>query len=315
MSSSDRLLHRGLKLSHLRMILAFAETAQIGAAALRLGITQPAASRLLSEIDAILGVAVRERSGRGVTLTEAGRVLAGRADRVMLELQEAERELTEISAGGVGLVRIGAVTAPALDIVLPALRTARLSHPRIESEVVVASSDILCEQLATGRLDFAIGRVPPRVDARQFDGVMIAPEPVALVVRRGHRLAETPPANARDLLEFDWVMPGADNPLRGAVLARLEALGLPRPNQRLSTSSFLLTLALLQQSNVVAPLARAVADQFATGPDAPFAQVQLDLGITVSPFSLLTRRDVRLPASVETILHLMRLSFPALRAV
>lgn len=299
---------RGIKLSHLQMIDAFAETGQIGAAAGRLGISQPAASRLLSEIEAILGVPVRARAGRGAVLTEAGQALAGRAGRVLHELHEAAREVAEVTGGGVGQARIGAVTAPALDLVLPALRTARLSHPKISAEVVVASSDILCDQLLAGRLDFVIGRVPTGVDAGQFDGTVIAPEPVALVVRKGHRLAEAPPQRLAEVLEFDWVMPGEDSPLAGAVLRRLAELGLPRPSQRLSTASFLLTLALLRQSNVVAPLAQAVADQFAAGPGAPLVQVRADFGITVSPYSLLTRKGARLSAAAETVLSLIRLA-------
>lgn len=308
MSGAPNLLGRGLKLSHLQVMSAFADTGHIGLAADRLGIAQPAASRLLSEVEAILGTPVRQRLGRGVVLTEAGQRLADRAVRVMQELQEAAREVAEVAAGGVGRVRIGAVTAPAMDIVLPALRTARLSHPRIESEVVVASSDILCDQLAAGRLDFVFGRVPAGVDASAFDGVVIAPEPVALVVRRGHRLAERPPLRPEELLDYDWVMPGEDSPLARAVMARLAELGLPRPSQRLSTASFLLTLALLQQSNVVAPLAQAVADNFARDASAPFVQVSLDLGITVSPFSLLTRKGARLTSAAETVLGIIRLA-------
>ena len=308
MSWTQGLLGRGLKLSHLQMMAAFADTGQIGVAAGRLGITQPAASRLLSEVEIILGAPVRARSGRGVVLTEAGRVLAGRAARVLQEVQEAAREVTEVTGGGVGRVRIGAVTAPALDLVLPALRTARLSHPKISAEVVVAASDILCDQLLAGRLDFVIGRVPAGVDAGQFDGEVIAAEPVALVVRRGHRLAEVPPVRLAEVMDFDWVMPGEESPLARAVLARLAELGLPRPNQRLSTASFLLTLAMLQQSNVVAPLAQAVADQFAAGPGAPLVQVEADFGITVAPYSLLTRKGARLTAASETILGLIRLA-------
>jgi hypothetical protein len=102
-------------------------------------------------------------------------------------------------------------------------------------------------------------------------------------------------------------MPGEDSPLARAVLERLAALGLGRPSQRLSTSSFLLTLALLRQSNVVAPLAKAVADQFATGPDAPLVQVAAEFGISVAPYSLLTRKGARLTAAAETVLALVRL--------
>ena len=88
----DFLLQKGLKISHLRMMAAFAETGQIGAAAQALGITQPAASRLLAEIERIAGVPVHIRSGRGVSLTEAGQVLARRAGRVLLEMRDVPVE-------------------------------------------------------------------------------------------------------------------------------------------------------------------------------------------------------------------------------
>ncbi|MDM7932356.1 LysR substrate-binding domain-containing protein [Tabrizicola sp.] len=307
MNLPQSLLSRGIKLSHLQILAAFAETGQIGAAAVQVGIAQPAASRLLSEVEVMLGLPVRQRSGRGVILTEAGRSLADRAARVLQELAEAAREVAEIAGGGVGRVKIGAVTAPALDIVLPTLRQARTSHPAIACDVVVAGSDVLCGQLASGALDMAIGRVPPTVDPALFEAVVIAPEPVALVVRRGHPLAEAPPRDAMALFAHDWVMPGEDSPLAQAVLARLAELGLPRPVQHLSTSSFLLTLAALQQADAVAPMAKAVADEFASGPAAPFVQIALDLSIAVAPFSLLTRKAARLTAAAETVLSLIRL--------
>lgn len=301
----DALLSRGMKLSHLRMMAAFAESGQIGAAAQAMGITQPAASRLLSEVERIVGTPVHTRSGRGVSLTAAGIMLARRAERVLMEMRDAAREMAEAGGGQVGTVGIGAVTAPALNNVLPALRTARLSHPGILTEVVVASSEVLFEQLLSGRIDFAIARIPNGGDPAQIDARIIAPEPVALMVRKDHRLANAVPARNADLLDFDWVMPGSDSPLGAAVLARLAELGLPAPQQRLSTASFLLTLALLQQSNSIAPLAQAVADQFASGPDAAFAIIRADLAISVAPYSLLTRRGVFLPPAARTILGLI----------
>ncbi len=302
---SDALLNRGMKLSHLRMMAAFAESGQIGVAAQAMGITQPAASRLLSEIERIVGTPVHVRAGRGVGLTLAGEMLARRAERVLMEMRDAAREMAEAGGGQVGKVGIGAVTAPALDIVLPALRTARLSHPSIQTEVIVASSDILFEQLLSGRIDFAIARIPTGADASQIDAQVIASEPVALMVRKGHRLANAVLASPRELLEYDWVMPGNDSPLGLAVRARLAERGLQAPQQRLSTASFLLTLALLQQSNAIAPLAQAVANQFASGPDAAFAIIQSDLAISVAPYSLLTRRSVFLPPAARTILGLI----------
>lgn len=301
----DALQRRGLKLAHLRLMAALADTGQIGLAAAALGTTQPAASRLLAELERILGHPVHQRSGRGIALTPAGQALARRARKVQIELAETAREIQELAQGGAGHVRIGAVTAPALDLVLPALRTARLSHPGVTAEVTVGPSDALCRQLLDGELDFVLGRLPAGTARGLFDIRLIRDEPVALVVRRGHRLLSSAPVAPRDLLAFDWVLPGADSPLAAAVRARLAALGLPDPPQRLSTASFLLTLALVQQTNAIAPLAQAVADRFAAAPDAPYGTVPLDLGIVVPPYGLVTRAGTELTPAAALLARLM----------
>lgn len=288
MYETDSLLRRGLKLSHLRLMAALAEAGQLGLAADRLGIAQPAASRLLAEVERITGQAVHLRTGRGIALTSVGEALARRASRVVTELRDAGREMAEIAGGGAGHVRIGSVTGPALERVLPALRTARLALPQVTAEVVVAPSDLLGQQLLTGRLDFALGRMPEGREGELTLSDPIGVEPVALMVRRDHRLARAGRIDPSDLMDFDWVMPGPEALLTRAVMERLAELGLPQPPQRLATASFLLTLALIQKSNAIAPLARAVCDRFA-GPGSPYVILPVDLGIVVEPFGLLTR--------------------------
>jgi DNA-binding transcriptional LysR family regulator len=311
LNRADVLLQRGLKLGHLRLLAALGETRQISLAADKIGVAQPAASRLLAEVEQIIGSPVHVRTGRGITLTPVGEALAIRAQRVQMELRDAAREMAEIAAGGAGHVRIGAVTGPALDRVLPALRTVRLAQPQVTVEVIVATSDILCQQLLTGRVDFAIGRMPEGPERHLLQIVPIAAEPVSLVVRRGHPLDRGRPIAAMDLLTYDWVMPGPESILCRAVLARLSAHGMSHPPQRLSTASFLLTLALLQQSNAVAPLARAVADTFASAADAAFVRLPIDLGIEVPPFGLLTRQNMVLTPVAQRLVELILAADPA----
>ena len=311
---ADILLHRGLKISHLRLLAALAETGQIGQAAAQIGVTQPAASRLLAEVERIVGSPVHLRSGRGITLTAVGVALATRAQRVQMELRDAAREMAEIAAGGAGHVRIGAVTGPALDRVLPTLRTVRLAQPQVTAEVIVATSDILCQQLLSGRIDFAIGRLPEGPERHLLQIIPIAAEPVSLVVRRGHPLDRGRPIEKMDLLTYDWVMPGPESILCRAVLARLSEHGMSHPPQRLATASFLLTLALLQQSNAIAPLARAVADTFAGSPEAAYIQLPIDLGIEVPPFGLMTRRNMVLTPVAQRLVELILVADQHLRA-
>lgn len=296
---NESLLQKGLKLSHLRILAAFAETEKISLAADRIGVTQPAASRLLAEIEQIAGSPVHGKTGRGVALTQAGRALADRAQRILIELHHAARDIAEVSSGGVGQVRIGSVTGPAMDRVLPVLRITRLEQPSVIVEVIVATSDVLVEHLLSGRIDFALGRPPEGEDGTLVETRLMSPEVVSLVVRRGHPLQKRPDLVAADLLGFDWVLPGPESLMTRVVLSRLQALGLPKPQQRLFTSSFLLTLALVQQSNAIAPLASAVADTFATGPDTPYFRLPLDLGMTVEPFGLMTRAGIKLPPAAQ----------------
>lgn len=301
----DAFLRRGLKLRHLQMLDMLRETGHLGLAAERLGIAQPAASRLLAEVEVVAGAPVHERQGRGTGLTEVGLALARRASRVLIELRDAEREVAGIAAGTQGHVRIGSVTGPAMDRVLPALRNARLALPDVTTEVVVAPSDQLVAQLLAGRLDFAIGRIPPGIDAGLLTIRMLETEPVVLVVRRGHRLDRAAPIEAAELMEFDWVMPGQEAILGRTVLSRLTELGLPSPPRRVSTSSFLLTLAMVLQSNAIAPIAHAAALPFAKGPTAPLVILPVSLGIEVEPFGLITRTGSALPEVVGRLITLV----------
>ncbi|MCP1169432.1 LysR family transcriptional regulator [Limimaricola litoreus] len=285
---AETFLRRGLKLSHLRLLALLNHDEGLGAAAATLGIAQPAASRLLSEAERITGCALRMRDGRGIRLTPEGRALAQRARRVLNELSDAERELGEISGGLSGDLRVGAVTGAAMERVLPALRSARLEMPGLRVHVEIANSEVLGEALAEGRIDLALARLPRDHPPELFDLRPIGEEPVALVVRRGHRLlAQASPA-PEALMEHDWVLPEAGTILHDTVIDQLARRGLRAPMRRVTTSSVLLTLALVQRSNAIAPLARAVASEFAT---EACTMLPLDLGLSVAPYGLMTRKE------------------------
>lgn len=298
---SDNLLRRGLKLSHLRLLAALAETEQLTVSAAAIGVSQPAASRLVAEIERIIGAPVHERTGRGIGLTAIGRALALRAQRVRLELDDAARDLAEIAAGGVGHVRVGTVNGAALSRVLPALQVQRAQFPTVTVEVVVAASDALCEQLLAGRLDFALGRRPDGPQAQMLTYASMEDEPLALVVRRGHPLLSGVAPDPVAVLAHDWVLPGEGSLMTRTVLARLQALGLPAPRLSVSTTSFMLMLALLQQTDAVGVLARATARQFSEGPDAALGFVPLDLGIAVEPYGMISRERVALTPAAQRL--------------
>jgi DNA-binding transcriptional LysR family regulator len=300
---AQRLL-RGLKLSQLRLVAEIRASGSLTAAAERLGMTQPAASRMLARIEEVIGHPVHERVGRSMVLTAAGDALARRAERVVLELVDASRDLSEAAEGASGSIRVGSVTGPALSHLLPAVRQMRDRFPEVSVEVVVGTSDTLCEQVLGGRLDFALGRVPAALQAH-VETRIIGVEPLGLLVRRGHPLLRRREIGIGDLLALDWVMSDDETLLARTVNRWLASTGHRPPRRWVATSSFLFTLALLQDSDAVAPLARPVIDTFAGVRGMPFAPVPFEMDLAVEPYGLFRRTGSVLPPASRRLAEKM----------
>lgn len=288
-ATADRLLRRGLKLSHLRLLAELARTGQMSAAAAGLAISQPAASRLAAEAERITGVTLYERTSRGIALTVSGRAFAGRARRMIDEVGQAGRELAEIAGGTAGTVNIGAVTGPAVEHVLPAIRKARIGYPGIAVNVEVATSDVLAEKLLDGTLDFTLARRPRHHAPQLYAERVFGPEPISLIVRAGHPLMRRPVVRLADTVQYDWVFPLEGALLRTMLETVLVAQGVPLPAKVFNTSSILLTAVTVNQTNAVAPVASAVARFFSDpqGLNGPIRTLAIAEPIAVEPYALL----------------------------
>ena len=304
----DELIRRGLRLPQLRLLVALRDTGQVSAAATQVAMTQPAASRLLAELERTVGAPLYNRNARGVTLTLAGDALAAKAREMLHGLDAVQHEIAALASGERGAVRIGSVTGPAVELVLPAIRELRVTYPEIEISVLVDTSDKLGEALYAGDLDFYIGRVPEGMEIRGIAMEEIGPEPISLIARQEHPLSRRDSLSVADCLAYDWVMQPENGLLRRTAEAYLLRNGLRPPERILSTSSLLLTLAIISETNAIAPIARAAADFYAS-PTAFGGRIRrLDIAgdMTVVPYSLITLRNAELPPAARRVLSLIR---------
>lgn len=291
MSDSAERVARRLKLPHLRLTLALANTGQISAAARALNMSQPAASRMLAEMERQLGAPVCVRGPKGVELSETGLALAERARRILTELSEAGRDVVEITAGKAGRAYIGAVTAPAIELVVPALQRLKAVHPTIEAHVEVGTSDMLMPRLLEGQLDLVLGRVPVHMEIGDFDIRPVQPEVVSLLVRAGHPMAGRRKLQLAALSGFEWVMQPPGTPLRRAMEYSFASRGLPMPRVSLISTSFLVLLAMIWRSDAIAPVAEEAARLLAGDTGMAPAVGVLDLAerIEITPYAVITR--------------------------
>ena len=299
----DSLLRAGLKLSHLRMIVMIEDHGQVSAAAQAMAMSQPAASRMLSEIESIVKLPLYERVARGVALTPFGAALAKRARKILLELREASREIGELKTGKGGAVYVGAVTAPAMSLVVPAIRRVTKAYPGIEINIQVETSNVLARELLAARHDFIIGRIPDELNPRLFSAHEIGIEKACLMVRSGHPLLEKGVVGLKDLQGYDWVFQPPGTLLRRRVEDAFIAADVPLPENTVNTSSLLLTLAVVCKSDAIAPLALDMA-QFICGQGSRAGEaciLPIDFNIDVKPYSLITARERALPPSARLL--------------
>lgn len=299
----EALIRSGLKLGHMRMIVALDEQGQVSAAAQALNVSQPAASRMIAEMEAILRVPLLERLPRGIALTPYGQALARRARAVLLEMRQVDREIEELRSGKGGSVFLGAVTAPAIEFAVPAIKALRQLHPGIEVTMQVEASAVLARELLASRHDFILARIPDDLNPRLFEARVIGVERACLIVRRGHPLADGQPVNPEHLSGFDWVFQPAGSPLRRTIEGIFMGRNLPLPDRIVNTSSLLLTLVMVAQSDAISPVSVEVARfiRDGSGLDGAIDILPVDFDITVSPYSLIKPRNRVLSPAAQTL--------------
>jgi len=299
----EGLLRSGLKLSHMRMIVALQDNGQISAAAHVLNISQPAASRMIAEMESILEVQLCVRLARGIELTPYGAALARRARAVLLELREVDREISDLKTGRGGAVFLGAVTAPAIELAVPAIRKVRSNFPRIEISVQIETSSVLARELLASRHDFIIARIPDDLNPRLFEARVIGIEKACLVVRRGHPLVNDRAVEIDQLTGYDWVFQPGGSLLRRTIERIFMSNHVALPDRVLNTTSLLLTLVMVAQSDAIAPIALDVA-KFINAQDGLAGAIEIlpiSFDIDVQPYSLIMARNRALSPSAKVL--------------
>jgi LysR family pca operon transcriptional activator len=283
---------RNVQLRHLRAFVAVAQERHLARAASRLSLSQPAVSKTLSELEAIVGTRLVDRSQagrRGVQgLTPAGEQLLAHALRV-LEALEASAEAVAPTAGGrIERLRIGALPSVAPALLPPALARLRAHWPAAQIAVKSAANAVLLDELRAGELDLVVGRMS---DPRLMGGLsfeLLYTEPLVFAVRTGHPLA-LKPAPVQAVLDYPLVVYGEGTIPRHNTESFLSARGLVLPTHALQTLDVAVARALVAVSDAVwiTPLG-AARDELAQG---RLVRLRIDTAGTQEPVGLLLRSD------------------------
>ncbi|HIY40810.1 MAG TPA: LysR family transcriptional regulator, partial [Candidatus Nocardiopsis merdipullorum] len=168
----------------LRMVAAVASTEHITRAAESLDMPQPTLSRALAGLQRELGMALVERTGRGVQLTRAGRMLLPHVERALSDLRQGAAELTGAEEGRVALTflpTLGVEVVPAL------LRGFRAEHPGVRFTLTQEAWAASLRRVASGGADLAL--TSPLSSAPGLVSAVLHTQYLRLVVPEDHPLA------------------------------------------------------------------------------------------------------------------------------
>lgn len=180
--------------TRLAALVAVAEAGSITRAAARLGYTAPALSQQLAKLEREAGAALLVRHHRGARLTAAGELLAGRARRVLDEMDQARHELARLAGLSGGRLRVGTFTTAGIHLLPPVLSAFRRAHPDVELTVTDYEPPGGVAAVAAGDVDLALTHAyEPAVAEPLPSGVSAEPllvEELVLITAVGQALAE-----------------------------------------------------------------------------------------------------------------------------
>lgn len=295
----------GFKFRHLSMIVALGELGKIGVVGDMFGLSQPAMSRTLSELEQYAGHPLFIRHNRGVSLTPQGTVLVKHARVVLADAKRAEYEMAAAAAGKGGSVSFGTVMTPASEYIVPALKRIYKTNPTLDINLFVDSSDTLISNLLTGSLDFAICRIPVNMDPEWFDFVPLGKESLRLVVSTTHPLASKTLVSEDDLLNQDWILQPTGSPIRQVIDDLYHKRGLIARNV-VSTSSVLLTILMVYQDQRVGIFSKSVAELLAQ--HGLLHALPFEKELSLAEFGLVKLRGREMPASAKPLFDLFKLN-------
>ena len=256
----DRALTR-LKLRQLRLLVSVGRHGNILNAARELGISQPAATKMIQDLELDFEVKLFQRTNRGVVPTVFGETLIRHGKLIFAQVSNAAQELDDLSEGSSGRVVVGTLLAASPRLLPAAVEILLQDRPKVAIKITEGTNEVLMPALLSGEIDMVVGRLPSHrhrdniVQEKLFDDRVLA------VVRPQHPLIGQPSVTFDQIKLFGWVLPPLETTLRRQIDQFFVEKQQYAPPLSIESVSYLANRALLQARNLIGLMPADVALQ------------------------------------------------------
>ncbi|MEO9147955.1 MAG: LysR substrate-binding domain-containing protein [Burkholderiaceae bacterium] len=262
-SDADQLaLHlRRLRLRHFEILLAIDRHGSLTATAEALGISQPAVSQSLAEIEDALGVQLFLR-GRQIKPSPSHSVVLRHARRMVADSFQLQAELRAVTAGALGSVRIGTMLVASAGVLPRALLKIGAQPQAVQIDVVEDTAAGLWARMDRHELDLIVGRLDERAFAPQVRCEALFNDLHCVVAGREHPLSRASKIVWRKAAGYPWILPQANTALRRAIDSTFLEHGLAPPSPQLESTSNTLIQELMRHTDCLAVVSGTAARHF-----------------------------------------------------
>jgi LysR family transcriptional regulator of abg operon len=249
-------------LNQLRMFIAVVESGSIHRGARSLGVSQPAVSAVIRELESTHGGMLLTRSSKGVSVTELGLILLERGRALIADVGRLNNEMARLQSEQTGSVSISVSSVMACVFVPAALQRFCGQMPNVQVSVTeISGRKALIQGLRQGEFDFSVTQTPDYYFPLPDDIERLAQVDLPLILgcRASHPLAGA--TSVTELAQANWVFPADEDPRGDAALtAGFARFGMALPPNPFRVASLATALSLYTSMDLIGLFARPVAE-------------------------------------------------------
>ncbi len=227
------------------------EQRHMGAVADSLGISQPAASQALREIETSVGVKLFTRGPGGMQPTPLGALLGMHIRRALAEIRAGESEIGSLRGAIAGRVVIGTLSLGRTRLLPKAIIQLTKKHPNLTITTIEGAFEHLAMRLRAGDVDFILGALRPPEHTIGLIREVVTHDVLSLVAGNSHPLARKRKLTFSDLASAEWVLPPHGAPTRELLENTLKTHGLTESRVVVETADLSITRGILVGSNML----------------------------------------------------------------
>ena len=292
-----------MELRDLEYFVVVAEHRQLGRAAELLRLSQPALSKSIARLEDAIGVKLFRRTAKGMDLTAEGSLLLSRARELRQSLRNVAREVSDVSRGHAGHIKIGVGPAAYNDFLLGAITELLRDEPRITMNVIVSDMDEILPALQNGQVDVVFNLMFLKFpDALVY--IPLHDDECVVCCAANHRLAARTHVLLSELSKERWAWPEPGLPTQQRFHEVFRENGLEPPRVGLVCRSLSLRLEAVANSDLLMYTSKAVAQRFGARQGALKVLPVKEL-YWVRPIGLIHRKERYMSPAVRRFIEIL----------